>query len=98
MGRRVWGVGLGIVVRILGLVALIARIVGRDARRRLGLATRCGEVGDGTCYYGIVLLISGSRSCGRYYKHVVENVTRLLTMLLLRCFILISVRHGLPMT
>lgn len=41
MGQRVWGVGLEIVVRGLGLAGLMTRIVGRDARRRLGLATRC---------------------------------------------------------
>ena len=45
MGRRVWGVGLGIAVRYLGRAGLITRIVGRDARPRLGLAIRCGEAG-----------------------------------------------------
>lgn len=43
MGRRVRGVDLGIVARGLGLVGRITRIVGRDARQRLGLAIRCGE-------------------------------------------------------
>lgn len=87
MGRRVWGVGLGIVVRYLGLVALVAHIVGRDARRRSGLALRCGETGEGGSYCRTMLFMSGSRNCGRYCKHVAENVTRLLMIVLLGCFI-----------
>lgn len=64
MERRVWGVGLGIVVRYLELVALVARIVGRDARRRSDLALRCGEAGEAASYCGMVLFLSRSRSYG----------------------------------
>lgn len=45
MERPVMEVGLGIVVRILGLAGLMPRIVDLDASQRLGLATRCSEVG-----------------------------------------------------